>query len=47
MLLSSAQAFRFFKMTRYLLGTSVLQETIRKSLTSLVIPVYLLLFFVA
>ena len=43
LMLGSLASFRLLKMTRYLLGTKVLIATLTKSLTSLIIPSYLLL----
>eukprot|EP00966_Prymnesium_polylepis_P170174 3933994-Prymnesium_polylepis.2 len=42
-LLVAASSFRFLKMTRYLLGMKILNETIRNAATALVIPMYLII----
>ena len=46
-LLVSASSLRLLKMTRYLLGTRVLMDTLRRSFTALAVPVYLLFMLVA
>jgi len=45
MLLAATMSLRFLKMTRYILGTRILVDTIKKSMTALIIPCYLFVLF--